>query len=123
MEVVSQGPFRVFGLAWRPQRGAWAYTVIAKATYDLRPVVSPLADQQEDVNDGDNHWDDDPGRSVYAPSDIAPFKQRGDIVVVGDAYAPHGEPTRSVVARLVASSIDKSIEVFGDRGFGSSGVP
>ncbi|HEY4119595.1 MAG TPA: DUF2169 domain-containing protein, partial [Byssovorax sp.] len=89
--------------------------VVAKATYDLRPVTSPLAEQQEDVNEADNHWNDDANRSVYAPSDTAPFKARADVLLVGDAFAPHGEPVTHVAARLVVGGVDKSIDVFGDR--------
>ncbi|HVY45014.1 MAG TPA: DUF2169 domain-containing protein, partial [Minicystis sp.] len=123
MQVLSLGPLRGLGVPWQPRPGSYALTVVAKATFDLRPVVSPLAEQQDDPNEDDNHWDDDPAKSVYAPNDAAPFKPRADVVLVGDAFAPHREPVRSLVARVVVAGLDKSIEVFGNRTFASSGAP
>jgi hypothetical protein len=115
MDVVSLCPLRACSLAWQPRPGARSLTVICKATYELSPGESPLAEHQEYPNDDENHWDDDPARSVYSPSDLVPFKPRADVLLVGHAFAPNREPTRSLVARLVTSGVDKSIEVFGER--------
>jgi hypothetical protein len=115
MDVVSLCPFRVGSLLWQPQRGAWNLTVVCKATYDLLPVESRLADEQEYPSEDDNHWNDDDARSLYLPSDLAPFKVRGDVMLVGHAFAPGGQPVRSVVARLIVGDVDKAIEVHLDR--------
>jgi hypothetical protein len=128
MDVVSLCPLRVASLPWQPRPGAWALTVICKATYELAPVESRLAKDQEYPNEDDNHWNDDPARSLYSPSDLAPFKPRADVLLVGHAFAPNHEPVRSLVARLCAGSVDKSIEVFGERswtaeGFVREGLP
>ncbi|UQA62403.1 DUF2169 family type VI secretion system accessory protein [Polyangium aurulentum] len=121
MEVVSVCPFRVASLVWQPRRGGWVLSVVCKATYDLAPVQARLAVEQDEPNEGDNHWDDDPARSIYSPSDLVPFKVRADVVLVGNAFAPRGEPARSIMTRLVVGSIDKSIEAFGERVFGQDG--
>ena len=115
MEIVSLSPLRAASLVWRPRGGGWILTVVARATYALSPVESPLAERQEDPSDEDNHWNDDPARSVYAPSDFAPFKARADVMLVGHAFAPRGEPVRSLVVRLLVGEIDKSIEVYRER--------
>ena len=90
-------------------------TVIVKASFELTAGTMPLAPSQDSPNSHDNHWDDDDSRSVYAPSDLAPFKPKADVMLVGDAYAPNGEAVRSLVVRLRVGSIDKAIEVHGDR--------
>ncbi|MCK6592572.1 MAG: DUF2169 domain-containing protein, partial [Polyangiaceae bacterium] len=115
MDVLSLGPLPVASLVWQPAPGRYALTVVCKATFDLAPVISELSADQEAPNEDDNHWDDDPARSLYSPSDLAPFKPRADVVLVGHAFAPRGEPVRSLVVRLVVGELDKSIEVFGDR--------
>ena len=122
MEVVTVCPFRVASLLWQPRRGGWVLTVVCKATYDLAPVQSRLAANQDDPNEDDNHWNDDPARSVYSPSDLVPFKVRADVILVGNAFAPRGEPVRSILTRLVVGGIDKSIEAFGERAFGPDGA-
>lgn len=121
MDIVSSGPLRAASLLWQPRPGAHVLTVVCKATFALRPVVSPLANDQEPPSDEDNHWNDDPSRSLYSPSDLAPFKPRGDVLLVGSAFAPRGGPARSLVARLIVGDVDKSIEVFHDRVFTQDG--
>ena len=66
-------------------------------------------------------WNDDPGRSLRAASDLAPFKPRCDVTLVGHASAPHGRPTGSLTARMVVGAVDKAIEVFPDRAWTQEG--
>lgn len=121
MEIVSACPLRVTSVVWQPRPGAWALTAIIKATYRLEPLRSPLSDAQELPADEDNHWDHDPARSLYAPSDRVPFKRRPEVLLVGHAFAPGGRPVRSLVARLQVGEMDKSIEVWCDRVFAQDG--
>ncbi|MBK8256784.1 MAG: DUF2169 domain-containing protein [Polyangiaceae bacterium] len=115
MHVISACPLRVSTLVWQARPNAWVLTVVAKATYRLEPRVSPLAAEQEDPNDDDNHWDDDPRKSLYAPSDLAPFKTRADVLLVGYAFAPGGIPQSALTARLSVGEVDKSVAVHADR--------
>jgi hypothetical protein len=115
MNVVSVSPFRTGSVLWRSRPDRWTLTVVCKGTYALAPAESGLAAEQEEVNPGDRHWDDDPRRSVYAPDDLAPFKPRTDVVLVGHAYAPRSELARSLVARLMVGDMAKAVEVFGPR--------
>ncbi|HLM68953.1 MAG TPA: DUF2169 domain-containing protein, partial [Longimicrobium sp.] len=117
MDVVSLGPLQVGGFVWQSQSGAHAQTVVAKATFALAPGECGLAPEQEALNEADNHWNDDPARSVYSPSDRAPLKARADVVLVGHAFAPGQQPVRSLMTRMVVGSIDKSIEVWCERGY------
>jgi hypothetical protein len=87
-QVTAQGPFAVGSVLWRDAHGRLVCTVVAKATYALvpgesEPLTSPLPIQEED-----GHWDDDRTKSVHAPSDLAPFKQAAEVVIVGSAFAP-----------------------------------
>jgi hypothetical protein len=115
MEVVSLSPLRTGSVLWRPRPDRWTLTVVCKATYTLGPGESALAADQERVNERDGYWDDDPRRSVYAPTDLAPFKPRADVVLVGHAYAPRSEMVRSLTARLIVGEIEKAVEVVSPR--------
>jgi len=121
MEILSGAPVRATSLLWQPQAGAFALSIICKATFRLVPGVAELAAEQENPSEEDNYWNDDPTRSLYAPSDLVPYKPRADVLLVGYAFAPRGEPARSVVARLVVGTIDKAIEVFCDRSWAPDG--
>ncbi len=117
MDVVSPGPFRVASLLFQPRPRVFALTVICRATFHLEPVEAQLADDQDPPAEEDNYWDDDPSRSLYAPSDLVPFKPRAEVLLVGNAFAPRKEPVRSLMVRLLVGEVDKSIEVFGERAF------
>jgi len=122
MEVVSLCPLRVASLLWRTKPRDWSQTVICKATFDLLPGESRLSDRQEDVKEHDEHYSDDAARSLYLPTDMAPFKSRADITLVGHAYVEGGRLARSVVTRLVVGEVDKSLEVHLDRWWSQDGV-
>jgi hypothetical protein len=115
MNVISVGPFLTGSLVWRPAPDLWVLTVVAKATFSLRPGKVSLAPEQQGIHAREIHWSDDPARSLHAPNDLVPFKRRVDVVLVGHAFAPRGAPAQSLVARLAAGSIDKAIAVHADR--------
>ncbi|WP_437841682.1 DUF2169 domain-containing protein [Sorangium sp. So ce1153] len=109
-------------LLWQPRPGAHALTVVCKATFELRPGSSPLAVEQEAPWESDIHRDDDPGRSLCAASDLAPFKRRADVLVLGHARPPRGSQPATLVARIAVGTLDKAIEVRADRGWAALGL-
>lgn len=121
MEIVSLSPFRVATVRWQPRVGVHALSVVVKGTYDLTEGVARLSHAQDFPNEEDNYWNDDLRCSVYAPCDLAPFKPRADVVLVGDAQLPDGHTTKALVARMTVGSIDKSIEVHVDRHLDADG--
>jgi hypothetical protein len=121
MDLISLCPLPVAQLRWIDRYGRQVLTFVCRATLDLLPVASRLSEQQEPPSELDNHWDDDPSRSLYAPTDLAPLKARADVMLVGSAFAPRGEAVRSLRTRLVVGEIDKSIDVYGERVWGQDG--
>lgn len=121
MEVISVCPLPTSSLLWRSARDRWVLTVVVKGTFTLRPQRSSLAADQEDINEREDHWDDDPARSLHAPSDLAPFKKRADVVLVGHAFVPQDKPPRSVIARMRIGDLEKVIDVYGQRFWTRSG--
>src|SRR5689334_14796869 len=121
MDVVSTCPLRIASMVWQPRAGAWALTVVCKATFQLQPGVSPLAELQEAPAEDEGYWDDDEARSLHVGSDLVPFKARADVLLVGHAFAPGGQAVRSLPVRLVVGAVDKRIEVWCDRIFWQDG--
>jgi hypothetical protein len=115
MRVVALSPVHVASVVWRRDARTWMLTAVCKASFDLVPGEMRLSAQQDVINEADQRWEDDPQRSVHAPGDLAPFKPLADVTVVGNAFAPGGKATRSLVTRLVVGNVDKAIAVFGDR--------
>jgi hypothetical protein len=115
MNVVALGPLPVASILWQPRPGAWVLTVVARATYLLRPGEASLAPSQEAPAEDDRHWGDDPAQSLRQARDIVPVKPNAEVVLVGSAFAPERRAVRSVVARLTVGEVDKSIEVVAER--------
>lgn len=117
MDLVTLCPFAASTVVWQANSGAFALTVIVKATFVLRAGTAELASEQDPIVEKDRFYDEDPRRSVRFPSDVVPYKPRADVLLVGHAYAPDKQPVRSIVTRFVVGDMDKSIEVFCDRAF------
>ncbi|MFO0759336.1 MAG: DUF2169 domain-containing protein [Byssovorax sp.] len=115
MPVVTPSSLRARTLLFQPRKGAFALTVIAKATLHLTAGTASLADEPDEILDAEDHWDDDPKRSLRAPSDLWPIKPRPEVILVGTAWAPRRVPVHRLLVRLVAGELDKAIEVFGPR--------
>jgi hypothetical protein len=115
MQLAALSPVHVAPLLWRRDARSWMMTVVCKASFDLVPGEMRLSAQQDVINETDQHWEDDSARSVHAPDDLQPFKTRADVTLVGNAFAAHGSPVRSLAVRLVCAGIDKAIAVYGDR--------
>ena len=122
MQVVDLGALKTSSIIWRPTASSWAQTIVCKATFVLEPDVASLASEQDYPHEEANHWDDDPARSLVSMSELEPFKARADVLLVGSAFAPGGEPARSVVARMVVGAVDKSIDVHCDRAWSQEGL-
>ncbi len=90
-------------------------TFILKATFKLRPNESPLAwPEGPELLSGDLHREDDPTKSLWYPSDLAPFKPRGDLLLVGTAHAAGRTLSRLEVGFRVGTR-SKKLVVFGER--------
>src|SRR5580704_1435434 len=121
MNVTTVGPLPAGSLLWQRQ-GNWVLTVVCKATFSLQPGESTLAEEQDALSAADVHYEDDPGHSVQVPCDLVPFKGRADVVLVGYAFAPPGDPARQVVVRMIVGELDKAFMVVCDRAWTQSGV-
>jgi hypothetical protein len=89
-------------------------TLIVKGTFDVRrDGRTRLAKAQLPLS-GDEH-EGDPTSPVRYESDLVPFKPRADLLCVGRAHAPGGQPVTSLGVRFGLVERPKEIRVFGDR--------
>lgn len=121
MDLVAVAPLRATAFVFQPLEGRFALVVVQKLTFLLTPEECVLAPEQEEIREQELHFDDDPRRSLRAPSDVAPFKSRADVLLVGSAFAPGGRPVRTLTARLAVAGMEKAIEVHGPRLFTPAG--
>lgn len=116
MDIRCHSPFSPFWFRSQDASGDFHDVVVVRATYDLvdgRRLT--IARDQEPVCVADAYWGAPNDSSVRQESDLAPFKPRNDVVVIGDAVAP--EPTRSWEVHLRVDDETRALRVHGPRQF------
>ena len=99
-------------------RGDHIFSVIVKRTFRIKhgsaaercAVDHELRQTNAYYDDGDPEWS-----TVQYEYELAPYKPLVDIVVIGKAYAPGGEPAARMTASVRVAGREKCIAVFGDR--------
>jgi hypothetical protein len=116
MEIINDTPFEVEALPSKGPEDKTVLTIILKGTFDIRPgEPAQVASEQIPVAFGDEFYDEKNGGSVKFESDVAPFKPRADIALVGRAYAPTGKAVQATDVALRVGHVRKIIRVIGDR--------
>jgi len=91
-------------------KGSFAYS---KA--DIFDHKVQVASEQTPINYGDEPFPEKKNGCIQFESDIAPFKPKADIVLVGCAHSPRHQLIQSLDVRLKVGKIKKQLRVFGDR--------
>lgn len=99
----------------RRDRAAASSTIVVKGTFELQSgQPARMVDWKERMLfSGDAFYDDDPRSTLRYPSDLAPFKPRADVLVVGTAYPPPNASASRVEMKV--GRLSKSLVVVGDR--------
>jgi hypothetical protein len=124
-EVDNSTPFAV-GHSWvRDRNGAETWIVAVRGTFDIQPDGSTVPSKtQVPVCDTPAYGGDPSKSSLLNDTDLTLTKTGTDVVMRGHAYAPNGEPRRSVDVSIRVGAISKQVRVFGDRFWvrGASGM-
>lgn len=107
--------------------GGDVFAVLVKRTYGIRPnqplvraeAARPLTPVDEFHPPGDPE-----SCTVQHEADLVPFKPATDIVLIGRAHAPGGQPTTQMDAALQLGEHGKTVRITGDRVCGwRAGLP
>jgi len=115
--LLSEGQIETASLSSQLRPPQPSLTIIAKAVYELHTDGS-LTPAKPDPCSGPRYRDDNPMASLLRDSDLAVFKGRCDVTLVGHAHSG-GKPVESMKVRLSVGDDDNRFErellVFGDR--------
>ncbi len=117
MKVTNQSSATFAPLAGRTNFPGHSMTLIAKATYILKPGQPPLALPKQPFPTGDEFYPDDEekiGPPRYE-SDFAYFKPRADLLLVGTCHPPGGKPIPVCHAVFHVGNKTGKLTVAGDR--------
>jgi hypothetical protein len=100
----------------RDERGAEFWLVAVRACFEIdqQGRQSPAAKQTE-VQRAPSFASDPLRSGLLCDSDFALHKDGTDVLVEGRAYAPEGRPTTNCSLRLIVGTVDKSVNVVGER--------
>ena len=111
-------PLAATVVAWGDSPSRCALSVIAKATCDLVPDGPAVVRAEAEPISGDRITAGPRGMICVYPSDLAPFKIRADVALVGHAQAPAGGASEVTVRFRFGSEesgFDRELRVFGER--------
>ncbi len=112
----NQTPFEAERTWVRDKCGAEVWLVAVKGTFDINPDGSlVLADKQEEVVIAPEFRGDPQSSSLLYDTDLPHKKHATDVLVFGHAYAPQKKPIKSIKVALKVASINKVLQVTGDR--------
>lgn len=117
MEIVNLTPMTVGMIGGRVYFPNPSLTVVVKGTFDLRPgeAAEPAEEQIPPTGDEPYEDDDAPAPSLRYASDLGHFKPRADLLLVGKAHAPGGDPVPQLRVRFRVGGRERALTVFGDR--------
>jgi hypothetical protein len=114
LEIINHTSFEAEAIPFKgPDGGAFA-TLIVKGTFKVKSDGRvDLAETQLPIAYGDTTYPDGSGTQFEA--DVAPFKPRADIVVVGHAHAPGEAAVQGLDVSLRVGAMQRVLRVFGNR--------
>src|SRR5439155_2428396 len=118
----NRTPFAAERTWVRDRDGAEVWLVAVKGTFNISSDGNTHVDEKQAEVQLAPKYSGEPGKSsLLYDSDLPRTKVTTDIILNGHAYAPRGEPTKSVRVSFRVGDLTKSLQVTGDRvwkGFG-----
>lgn len=120
MPLLTKENFHV-ELVTRSDKGQEALVFVAKRTYQLDADAGTCTleglDEQPPIHGEDVYEDGGDALSavLISEGELAPFKQKIDVVVQGRAYAPGGTPTARFEVGVKVGTLSKTLAVIGAR--------
>lgn len=105
-------------LSTKNEEGSPIFSVLVKRTYSIRSgetvvrceAVDPFVQEDQYYDHGDPEW-----ATVKYESELASYKLATDVVVIGKALAPSGEPVEQLEVSVAVAEHKKTLLVTGDR--------
>lgn len=123
MKVTNNTPMEFFALPGTGPSDNPVLTVVVKGTFAIQANEPPvLVPEQDPIFLGDQLQNPETGGSTIFEDDLATFKPRADVVVVGKAFAPKGSPVHALDVGFSVGQIKKVIRVTGNRQWRAGGL-
>jgi hypothetical protein len=121
-QVDNRTPFAAERGWVRDSQGEEVWLVAVKCTFDIRPDGSTEISEEQPPVLRVPAWAGEPGdSSLRYESDLVLTKRTTDVIVIGQAYAPGGQPVTELDVGFKVGLVQKVLRVFGDRTWTAQG--
>lgn len=114
LQLSNDTPFEAELLPLPDREGIDTLFTLVKGTFVLSRGCA-IADEQAPVVLEDAYHGEPGKSSIRTPSDVCLDKPGTDVLLIGSAWAPNGEPAWQVDVSLAIGPVRKVVRVFGDR--------
>jgi hypothetical protein len=114
LQLRNHTPFAAHLAVLPDTEGVDTVYLTVKGTFAVGDTTE-IAETQVPVVLADEYWGEEGASSLKYASEIHPSKSATDVVLVGQAWAPHGKPATSVDVALRVAGRTKVVRVVGDR--------
>lgn len=117
-QLDNRTPFAAERTWTRDRDGAETWLVAVKCTFDVLPDgTTTVADEQPPVVRAAEYIDPDKPvvSSLKYDTDLVRTKTTTDVILIGHAHAPNGEPVTDIEVGLRVGPMTKRLRVIGDR--------
>lgn len=122
LQVRNETPFTPGIFLFPDAQGVDTLYVVVKATFKFEHDRPTVAAKQQELILADEYWGEPGQSSLKYASEAHLLKPGTDVVLVGEAYAPKGQPVPSSLVSVKVGKLRKVIQVFGDRRWKSGAV-
>lgn len=120
LQLKNQTPFKASLMLLPDRSGVDCVVTVVKATFAIGDSLE-VASDQVDLVLADQYFGEPATTSVRVPSDVSIEKAGTDVLVLGHAWSPDGALAWQMDASVKVGPLTKSIRIFGDRVWESSG--
>jgi hypothetical protein len=116
VELRNHTPFAPFAFKSTNKDGRNFDVVAVKGTYDIVDDRRlKISQEPEAITFSDQYYGAVNVTSVWRAADLAAFKPRADVVVIGTSHAPRGAPSPTWLAEVRLGDVRKTLRVHGPR--------
>jgi hypothetical protein len=121
-QVENRTPFAAERGWVRDRNGAEVWLVAVKCTFDITADGSTeVSKEQPPVLRVPEHFGEPGKSSIRYENDLVLTKTTTDVIVIGHAYAPGGNPVSEMEVGFRVGPVQKILRVIGDREWGGAG--
>src|SRR5690349_10693658 len=114
LQLNNTTPFAAMPMLFPDAEGIDTMFAVVKGTFVIGDQLA-LAEEQLPVTLADVHRGDPTKTSIRTPSDVSLQKPGTDVVLIGSAWAPGGQPTWQTDVSVSVGPLSRAVRVFGDR--------